>query len=103
MDKKHQVHNLIILDESGSMNNIKQAIIDGFNELVQTIHGIEKKFPEQKHFISFITFNSLEQKWLHFMQPASKLKQIDDEKYKPGGLTPLFDTMGLSFQNLKQL
>ncbi|HOF16031.1 MAG TPA: VWA domain-containing protein [Bacteroidales bacterium] len=101
MDKKHQVHNLIILDESGSMNNIKQAIIDGFNELVQTIHGIEKKFPEQKHFISFITFNSLEQKWLHFMQPASKLKQIDDEKYKPGGFTPLFDTMGLSFQKLK--
>lgn len=101
MKKEHQVHNLIILDESGSMNSIKQPIIDGFNELVQNIHGIEKKFPEQKHFISFITFNSLEQKWLHFMQPASKLKQINDKKYNPDGLTPLLDTMGLSIYKLK--
>ena len=30
MDKKHQVHNLIILDESGSMDIIKGAIIQGF-------------------------------------------------------------------------
>ena len=34
---KHQVHNLIILDESGSMNSIKNAIIQGFNETVQTV------------------------------------------------------------------
>ena len=59
MDKKHQVHNLIILDESGSMSVIKSTIIQGFNELVQTIHGIEKQFPEQEHFVSFLTFNSL--------------------------------------------
>jgi nucleoside-triphosphatase THEP1 len=47
MEKKHQVHNLIILDESGSMEPIKKTIIQGFNELVQTIQGIEKQFPEQ--------------------------------------------------------
>ncbi len=33
MEKKHQVHNLIILDESGSMISIKETIIRGFNEL----------------------------------------------------------------------
>ena len=43
MEKKHQVHNLIILDESGSMSSIKETIIRGFNELVQTIKGIEKQ------------------------------------------------------------
>lgn len=42
MRKKHQVHNLIILDESGSMGSIKSTIIQGFNELVQTIQGVEK-------------------------------------------------------------
>ena len=102
MEKKHQVHNLIILDESGSMEPIKTTIIQGFNELVQTIQGIEKQFPEQEHFISFISFNGLGQKLLHFIDPASKLNQIDDKTYKPDASTPLFDAMGFSINKLKQ-
>lgn len=102
MEKKHQVHNLIILDESGSMESIKTTIIQGFNELVQTIQGIEKQFPEQEHFISFVSFNGLGQKLLHFIDPASKLKQIDDKTYKPEASTPLFDAMGFSINKLKQ-
>ncbi|MBX7225458.1 MAG: VWA domain-containing protein [Chitinophagales bacterium] len=102
MEKKHQVHNLIILDESGSMETIKTTIIQGFNELVQTIQGIEKQFPEQEHFISFVSFNGLGQKLLHFIDPASKLKQIDDKIYKPDASTPLFDAMGFSINKLKQ-
>ena len=102
MEKKHQVHNLIILDESGSMESIKTAIIQGFNELVQTIQGIEKQFPEQEHFISFVSFNGLGQKLLHFIDPASKLKQIDDKSYNPDASTPLFDAMGFSINKLKQ-
>ena len=55
MDKKHHVHNLIILDESGSMESIKTTIIQGFNEVVQTIKGIEQQFAEQEHFISLVS------------------------------------------------
>ena len=102
MEKKQQIHNLIILDESGSMESIKTIIIQGFNELVQTIQGIEKQFPEQEHFISFVSFNGLGQKLLHFIDPASKLKQIDDKTYKPEASTPLFDAMGFSINKLKQ-
>jgi nucleoside-triphosphatase THEP1 len=47
METKHQVHNLIILDESGSMESIKKTIIEGFNEIVQTVKGVEKEFPEK--------------------------------------------------------
>lgn len=102
MEKKHQVHNLIILDESGSMESIKTTIIQGFNELVQTIQGIEKQFPEQEHFISFVSFNGLGQKLLHFIDPASKLKKIDDKSYKPDASTPLFDAIGFSIHKLKK-
>jgi hypothetical protein len=102
MDKKHQVHNLIILDESGSMSVIKSTIIQGFNELVQTIHGIEKQFPEQEHFVSFLTFNSLGKRLLHFMEPAGRLKQIDDKSYNPDASTPLYDAMGFGINKLKQ-
>ena len=102
MEKKHQVHNLIILDESGSMGSIKTTIIQGFNELVQTIQGIEKQFPEQEHFVSFVSFNSLGQKLLHFIDPVSKLKQINNNSYNPEASTPLFDAMGYSINKLKQ-
>ena len=102
MEKKHKMHNLIILDESGSMSSIKNTIIQGFNELVQTIQGIEKQFPEQEHFVSFVSFNSLGQKLLHFIDPASTLKQIDDKSYNPDAMTPLFDAMGFSINKLKQ-
>lgn len=103
MTSKHQVHNLIILDESGSMESIKKTIIQGFNEIVQTVKGIEKEFPEQEHFISLITFNGFGNKILHFIDPAGKLEQIDSERYQPGASTPLYDAMGFSISKLRQV
>ena len=100
MNTKHQVHNLIILDESGSMESIKRTIIEGFNEIVQTVKGIAKEYPEQEHFISLISFNGLGQKLLHFIDPIEKLELIDDLRYKPEASTPLFDAMGFSFAKL---
>lgn len=101
--QKHQVHNLIILDESGSMESIKGAIIQGFNEIVQTVKGIEKQFPDQAHFISLVTFNGLGQKILHFIDPVSKLEMIDAQKYRPDASTPLYDAMGFSFAKMRQI
>jgi Mg-chelatase subunit ChlD len=102
MKKKQQVHNLIILDESGSMGSIKTTIIQGFNEIVQTVKGIQLQFPEQQHYISLITFNGLGQKILHFMDPIEKLDCIDDTRYNPDASTPLFDAMGFGLSKIKQ-
>ncbi|MGV8963802.1 MAG: VWA domain-containing protein [Candidatus Saccharimonadaceae bacterium] len=96
-----KVYNLIILDESGSMDSIKSATIFGFNEVVQTIKGIEKKYPEQKHFISFVTFNGFGIKTLLDKQPASSLSQINENTYLPCSSTPLFDAIGLSVLKLR--
>lgn len=101
MEQKHKVFNLIILDESGSMESIKQATISGFNEVVQTVKGVEQQFPEQEHFISLVTFNGLGIKTLLFNEPAKMLKQIDGDKYQPDSMTPLFDAMGLSLLKMK--
>ncbi len=103
MNTKHQVHNLIILDESGSMESIKGNIIQGFNEIVQTVKGIAKEYPEQEHFISLVSFNGLGQKLLHFIDPVEKLDLIDDQRYKPDASTPLFDAMGFSFAKLRRV
>ncbi|MFN5355555.1 MAG: vWA domain-containing protein [Bacteroidota bacterium] len=101
MENKHQVHNLIILDESGSMEGIKNTIIQGFNELVQTIQGIEQQFPDQEHLISFVSFNGLGHKSIHFREPAVSLKQLDMTSYMPNASTPLFDAMGFAINKLK--
>ena len=103
METRQQVHNLIILDESGSMESIKESIIQGFNEIVQTVKGIEKNFPEQEHFISLVSFNGWGQKLLHFMDPVSKLEQIDAVRYQPAASTPLFDAMGFSLGKVRQM
>jgi Mg-chelatase subunit ChlD len=103
MNKKHQVHNLIILDESGSMESIKKTIIQGFNEIVQTVKGISKEYPEQEHFISLLTFNGIGHKILHFIDPVEKLELIDESRYKPDASTPLYDAMGFSFAKLRQV
>lgn len=100
--KKHQVHNLIILDESGSMNSIKKTILNGFNELINSVKSIEKEFPEQEHYISIISFNSKnENNVIHFNEPVSKIETIDDKNYNPESSTPLFDAMGFSILKLK--
>ena len=41
-----RVHNLIIVDESGSMSIIRKQAFSGMNETLQTVRQMKKKFPE---------------------------------------------------------
>lgn len=100
MEKK-KVYNLIILDESGSMQSIKNVIISGFNEVVQTIKGVAGQFPEQEHFVSFYSFNSLKTKRHLHLELAKELKELEGTDYRPSSGTPLFDAMGYSFNDLR--
>lgn len=100
MDNKHQVHNLIILDESGSMESIKKETIQGFNEIVQTIKGVEQQFPEQEHFISLVSFNGLGRKTHLWREPVKHLNELNTVTYRPDASTPLFDAMGISMGKL---
>lgn len=100
--KKHQVHSLILLDESGSMGSIKLMIIKGFNEIVETVRGVEKQFPEQEHFISFLTFNGLGQKTLLWREPVNKINTIDSKRYHPEASTPLYDAIGTGCIKLRK-
>ena len=100
MENKHKVYNLIILDESGSMQSIKKTIINGFNEIVQTIKSVALQYPEQEHTITFVSFNSSGIKKIHENSKIELLNQIDEHFYQPNDGTPLFDAMGASFFNL---
>ena len=78
------------------MQSIKKPTIAGFNEVVQTIKGMESKFPEQEHFISLVSFNGMGIREILFNQAVRELVEIDENKYHPGSSTPFFDAMGFS-------
>ncbi len=48
---KTRIFNLIIIDESGSMQSIKNAAIYSVNETIQTIRSAQKKQHEEQKLI----------------------------------------------------
>ena len=98
---KTRIHNLIILDESGSMESIKRAAINGMNETVLSIRDAQKKHDDQEHIVSLVSFNSSEIKGIYDCVPVAEVKELTDKEYVPDCCTPLYDAMGLSLNHLR--
>ena len=96
-----KIYNLIILDESGSMDHIKQAAIDSVNETLQSIRGAQKENEGQEHFVSFVSFNS-SVKTIFDCVSADSVNDLTGRDYEPSGLTALYDAMGISLTALRQ-
>lgn len=98
---KTRIFNLIILDESGSMQSIKRATINGVNETVQTIRAAQKKHENQEHFVSLVTFNSEAVKNVYECSPVTEVRELTDDRYTPNCGTPLYDAMGSALNALR--
>ena len=99
---KTKIFNLIILDESGSMESIKKAAVSSVNETVQTIRAAQRKFEEQEHLVSLVTFNDEAVKTIFDCVPVMEVKELADEQYVPDSCTPLYDAMGHSLNALRR-
>ena len=97
---KTKIYNLIIIDESGSMNYIKQAVIDNVNETIQTIRAAQNEHEEQEHYVSLVTFND-EVKTIYECEPVEQVEELTSETYRPGCRTALYDAMGVSLNALR--
>ena len=102
-DGTQRIYNLIILDESGSMEAIEEQAVSGLNETFQTISNAQKDHQEQKHFISFVTFNSRAIRKVMDIKPVDTNKRLKWTDYHPNECTPLFDAMGKSINELKRI
>ena len=98
---KTRIFNLIILDESGSMQSIKQAAINGMNETVQSIKASQKKHEDQEHIVTLASFNSSAIKTIYDCVSAAEVKELSDADYIPDCCTPLYDAMGESLGRLR--
>ena len=97
---KKRVHNLIILDESGSMSSIYRTALTGVNETLQTIRGAQDEHTDQEHFVTLVAFDSGHYNQIYAHVPASKATHITDGQYRPCGGTPLYDAMGRGLTEL---
>jgi uncharacterized protein YegL len=98
---KKRIFNLIIIDESGSMQSIKKETIDSVNETIQTIRSAQRKHEEQEHLVTLVTFND-DVKSVYECVPVNEVKELAAESYCPDCCTALYDAMGMSLNALRK-
>lgn len=79
-----------ILDKSGSMNICQDETISGFNEYIQTIQKKAKKDKSNKWLFSLTMFDTEIEK-PYVMVDLAKVKPLNKDTYRPGGMTSLYD------------
>lgn len=75
-----------LLDETGSMEPIKDDTVGGFNEYVKTLQdgGADILF-------SLVSFNSSETKRRYVAEPVANVQPLTTAQYRPHAMTPLID------------
>ena len=89
-----RVHNLIIVDESGSMSIIRKQAFTGMNETLQTVRQMQKKYQNQEQRVTLLTFDTGHTTWHYDNAPAQRTKDLSWKAYNPSGGTPLYDAIG---------
>lgn len=83
----HHTDITLIFDRSGSMNKIRQATIDGFNEFIA----------EQRQLPGTVTLSLVQfsnrRKVSYTAAPIHEVPSLDREEYKPAGGTALLDAI----------
>ena len=100
------IYNVIILDESGSMSSIYRETLTSMNEVLNGIRKNQQEFPEQKNFVTIVTFEGNGMKGIKMRRdrvPIESIADFSEADYRPGGCTPLYDAMGKTLNGLESL
>lgn len=93
------IHYAFILDQSGSMELLKEAVISGFNEQVQSIAGLRKNNPDSEIKFTLCMFNDTAE--FRFIDAhVDELKPLLPEDYNPDSCTALYDAIGATFNKI---
>ena len=101
-----KIYNLIILDESGSMDSIYNQALTGANETLNTIRLSQKEDGSLRQILTFVTFDSgsnrPDVREIISLKPITEVKDLTEADYRPNGCTPLYDAMGISIKKLSE-
>jgi uncharacterized protein YegL len=92
--KKNLTELVFILDKSGSMANLEQDTIGGFNAMIEK----QKKIGGDC-LVSCVLFDNT-QKVLYDRVPLSEVSPMTDKDYCAGGCTALVDALGLAVKHI---
>lgn len=101
---KTTVFNLVILDESGSMDCITKATISGCNEVLNTIRqSAQENSSTQRHITSIYAFQGggpVKSRYIVKNAQPEALENITIQDYNPYGNTPMLDAVGSTLSEL---
>ena len=95
-----RVFNLLVVDESGSMEIIRKQALMGINETLETIRKIEKAHQDLEQRVTLITFDSTHKKLFYDNVAAADARSLGARDYCPGGATPLYDAIGMGIAKI---
>ena len=85
---------IFILDKSGSMWNIVEDTIGGFNSFIE-----REKTKDIKTYVTLVLFDD-EYKILYTRKPIEEVKELTSEEYFASGCTALLDAVGTTIESL---
>lgn len=93
--KPSHVEMVLVLDESGSMSNLTNDTIGGFNSMIEK----EKKLDVDAH-VTTVLFND-QYKMLYNRRELKDVRKMTDKDYTPGGMTALLDAVGRTIHKME--
>lgn len=96
------IHNLIIVDESGSMSSLYNVALTGMNETLETIRQAAAGAQEQRQEVTLVTFDSTHYNKIFDSVPAGETRKLTTADYHPCACTPLYDAMGRGLTELER-
>lgn len=99
---KKTIHYALILDKSGSMQQLRQEVISSFNEQVEMIFKLQKNEPGVEIKISLCTFND-EVTFKYTAQNIDLLKKLTPADYQPDSFTALYDAIGITILKVTEI
>lgn len=99
---KTQVFNVVIIDRSGSMSHLREAVVSGFNETLAGIQKAQKEHADtQDHYITLVAFCSCRLQTIYDKLPVAQARPLTLADYEPCCCTPLYDAMGSTLTHMR--
>src|SRR5213593_4061464 len=86
---KDATHIAVLLDRSGSMADVKDETISGFNYFLK-----EQKSAGDNASFTLVQFDSESTDVVHEARPVRDVPDLNQDTYRPRGSTPLLDALG---------
>lgn len=101
VDKKdREIHDVLILDKSGSMGIVRDETIAGVNKYITQMKEAAKKY-QLKTFVTLIMFDK-NVRTVFANQPINEVPLLTTDTYVPSGLTALADAAGEGIKQLRE-